>query len=50
MLEANGVVVRPAPGSVELMRELSPTTHVYMTEHCGFDAEMLNIVLENNMP
>ena len=49
VLEANGVVVRPTHRSVELMRELPPTTHVYMTEQCGFDEEMLNKVLQNNM-
>ena len=49
VLEANGVVVRPTHRSVELVRELPPATHVYMTEHCGFDEGMLITVLQNNM-
>ena len=42
-------MVRPTHRSVELLRDLPRTAHVYKTEHCGFDEDMLMNVLDNNM-
>ena len=48
VLEANGVVKRPSHRSVELVRDLPPLAQIYITEHCGFNAAKLQVLLNNN--
>ena len=48
ILEANAVVRRPSHRSVELMRNIHPTAQVYVTEHCGFNQQLLARLLDNN--
>ena len=48
ILEANGVVTRPTHRSVELARTIHTAVQVYVTEHCGFNKQLLATVLENN--